>query len=511
MKTQYIKNFFLYIIIISIPFLDFFNYNLGNIDERTDLAVNSLTVQRLLTLFFIIFSIGLLIKKKKQKKIKLKNFDSIFLTGSFIFIFFQYSNFKKILITTYEFLEKKIDIDTNYHSSLVEYSGEISLLILILISYFVFKVIDKKLLFLKYLLTFYFIFNSLFFTYQIINKYKYNSNLEKIDSNLINEDLKFDEINGKNIYFFIIDAMPPIEVADKFFNSNSDIFINELDDKGYRYIPNTQTLYGSTILTIGSMFNMNRLKLNKRSMPVERGISFPAVMKKQNFSNLEYNLKKLKYKIKWIGSHFANCQGYNKEYCVKNENKENILFSYESLRFLKKTPIQPIIGKLLVTLGIDFEEKIIFKSNNGISILIDHLNTSGKPEESTFFLVHHLISHWPYLTDSSCAFKKHTGRENIEGIQDSYNCNIKLISKITDKINEIDENAIVVIQSDHNWELSVNNPDKYAARNRIFNLIKINEECKKYLGKEIDNINAVRLSLFCANNTVPKLIELSEN
>ena len=56
MKTQYIKNFFLYIIIISIPFLDFFNYNLGNIDERTDLAVNSLTVQRLLTLFFGNFS-----------------------------------------------------------------------------------------------------------------------------------------------------------------------------------------------------------------------------------------------------------------------------------------------------------------------------------------------------------------------------------------------------------------------------------------------------------------------
>ena len=44
------KNFFFFIIIISIPFLDFFNYNLGNLNERTDLSVNSLTIKRLIDL-----------------------------------------------------------------------------------------------------------------------------------------------------------------------------------------------------------------------------------------------------------------------------------------------------------------------------------------------------------------------------------------------------------------------------------------------------------------------------
>jgi hypothetical protein len=504
-----VKNFFFFIIIISIPFLDFFSYNLGNLDERTDLAVNSLTLLRLLILFLIFLIIGLFVIIILQKTLKLKNFDANLLTGSFIFIFFQYSNFKNILVEVYEFLEKKINISLHYNSVL-EYNGEVSLLILLLISYLVFKVISKKLLFIKYLLTFYFIFNSLFFTYEIITKYKFK--YKNTNKELVTENLKFDKKNGKNIYFFIIDAMPPLEVADKFFNSNSDIFVNRLKDKGYEYIPNTQTIYGSTFLTIGSMFNMNKVKFNNNGMPEKKGIAFPAVMKKENLSNLEYNLKELNYEIKWVGSHFANCHGYNKEYCIKNENKENILFSYESLRFLKKTPIKPIITKLFLAFGGGgFEEKIIFNSNNAMNVFIEHLDINGKPNGSTFFLIHHLISHWPYLVDSSCSFKKHVGRDNMTGIEDAYICNKKLISKITDKINKIDKEAIVVFQSDHNWELSNINPNKYTKRNRIFNLIKINDECKKYLGKEIDNINAVRLSLFCANNTKPILLELSEN
>ena len=113
--------------------------------------------------------------------------------------------------------------------------------------------------------------------------------------------------------------------------------------------------------------------------------------------------------------------------------------------------------------------------------------------------------------DSYCKYEKHGGIQNIEGIKNAYKCNLQLIDKITDKINEIDKNAIVIFQSDHNWELSNHDEKKYTSRRRIFNLIKVNEQCKKYVGEKINNINAIRLSLFCANNTIPKLLNFSEN
>ena len=144
-------------------------------------------------------------------------------------------------------------------------------------------------------------------------------------------------------------------------------------------------------------------------------------------------------------------------------------------------------------------------------LLMIILKNMGKPNKSTFIFIHHMISHWPYLVDSYCKYEKHGGIQNIEGIKNAYKCNLQLIDKITDKINEIDKNAIVIFQSDHNWELSNHDEKKYTSRRRIFNLIKVNEQCKKYVGEKINNINAIRLSLFCANNTIPKLLNFSEN
>ena len=42
---------------------------------------------------------------------------------------------------------------------------------------------------------------------------------------------------------------------------------------------------------------------------------------------------------------------------------------------------------------------------------------------------------------------------------------------------------------------------------KIFNLIKIDENCKKNISNKIDNINSVRLALSCATSTSIKIIE----
>ena len=81
-----------------------------------------------------------------------------------------------------------------------------------------------------------------------------------------------------------------------------------------------------------------------------------------------------------------------------------------------------------------------------------------------------------------------------------------MISDITNTINYIDKDSIVLIQSDHNWELSYHDPDVYGDRRDIFNLIKTNNFCKEYDRYAKNNINAIRLALYCATNTKPSFL-----
>ena len=179
------------------------------------------------------------------------------------------------------------------------------------------------------------------------------------------------------------------------------------------------------------------------------------------------------------------------------------MINYENLSFLKKTAFQPIISHTLKILNIDIEEKIIFKSNNAIGRFNKFLNQNGKSNKPTFFLIHHLISHWPYLVDSDCNYEKNEGKLNKIGIRKTFECNKKLILNIADTIVNIDKNSIVLIQSDHNWELSNHKPDVYGNRMDIFNLIKTNSFCEDYEIFAKQNINAIRLALYCATDTKP--------
>ena len=233
-------------------------------------------------------------------------------------------------------------------------------------------------------------------------------------------------------------------------------------------------------------------------------MTYPTLLRKDNLSNLEYNLIRLGYDFKWIGSHFANCYGYNSAYCIKKIGSSNVLINYENLSFLKKSPFLPLMRYFLNIFNITIEEKIIFKSNNAIESLNKYLKQNGKPTKPTFILIHHLVSHWPYLVDSNCDYEKNAGKLNKIGIKKAFECNKKLISNISDTLIDYDKDAIVLIQSDHNWELSYHKPSIYGDRNKIFNLIKTNSFCKEYHNLARQNTNAIRLALYCATNTKPK-------
>ncbi len=487
--------FFIIPVIISIPFLEFLAFNLNLINERTDFRINSLTVKRISSLYLFFFLIFLISLFFYIKKIKNNFFDGIIYLSFLYLIFFKYNDFKKIFnIKSLTFLS--------------DYDGILSLVLSIIFIIFFTKIFfKKKSNFLNILITFFFIINFIYLASIIVFKKDF-----QIKSN--NHNFEFEKINiegsiRKNIYLFIVDAMPPVEIADKILNTDSNNFLNELSAKGFTYIKNSKSLYGNTFFTLGSIFNLKPLEKINDELGDDfdnlryPNLTFPTVLKKKNVSNLEFNLSQMGYDIKWIGSHFANCYGYNYSYCVDSISNSNILINYENLSFLKKTSLQPIMSYILKILNFEIEKKIIFKSNNAIGNFDKFLEKNGKPVNPTFFLIHHLTSHWPYLVDSNCNYEKNDGKLNKLGIKKAFECNKKLISNIADTIVKLDNDAIVLIQSDHNWELSNEKPDIYGDRREIFNLIKTNRFCKEYDYVAKQNVNAIRLALYCATNTKP--------
>ena len=54
-----------------------------------------------------------------------------------------------------------------------------------------------------------------------------------IDQNLPLKKLKLNGTKRKNIYYFILDAMPPTEDFDRIFNNDSSMFLKELEDNSF--------------------------------------------------------------------------------------------------------------------------------------------------------------------------------------------------------------------------------------------------------------------------------------
>ena len=120
--------------------------------------------------------------------------------------------------------------------------------------------------------------------------------------------------------------------------------------------------------------------------------------------------------------------------------------------------------------------------------------------KSTFYFVHHMRPHWPTKQDEQCNYKNFPGNTNFEGYKNSYLCVIKSITNIIKIIEQSDENAMVIFQSDHSWEMSKISESKYGNRRQIFNLVKNNIQCDKTMTKGLNNVQIANYLIDCLKN-----------
>ena len=482
-----IQNNFKYIIIILIifftPFLEFLKNNINEID----IILGKSFFFLIFILFFILLISSLTISYFFRKKDFFKIFLGIVL---FYWILFKH-NFLKLTIKS---------LFTKFLPILSEYNSEISLLLLIILSIYIFLIIFKnnrffeKFIFIFFFLTF---FTSIF---QIINSSQQSKTINNNEVKYLNYPDNLDK-KKENIYFFILDAMQPIKEFEKYYKIDLNNFLNYAESKNFKYFNNTSNLYDNTTYSLSAFFYLDKITNDKGKLKDNTKILFPTILRKKNKSDLLNNLINLGYEFKWVGNFFAYCPKFNLKYCL-NKNQNTMIDPYLYINFFRQSPIIPIIINLGLIFNFNFDQYFFYKVNDGMGRLTDFLKQNKTISSPTFYFIHHMSPHWPYITNNDCSFKNFPGEKNFDGYKSAYLCTIKKVSETIDFLHEFDPNSTIVFQSDHNWTMSRNEDEK----KMIFNLIKINESCKFDKNVTMHNINTLRLIFSCMTGNDPNYL-----
>ena len=467
-----------------VPWIEFVNTNFDEID----FIFNNNFLILLIIYYLLIITIFFILKNFSS----LKRFSLVSFITISIWILFQH-NFIKI---NSNFFFKKLNISN-------QYSSELALVLILAIIFIVYFLIKKNKFFTNFFiffLTLNFCFSSFHFSTEYIsqiNKSTFNNPQEK-------SSIK-SGIKRPNIYFFILDGMMPLDEFENYYQKNLVKFKNFFVRNEYIYFNNTQNLYPDTTYALTSLFFLEDIFIEYGNYDEKTNLKpniykkFPSVLKKQYNPKLISELNKLGYKFKWIGNSFADCSKYNYEYCLTNKKEEYIdLYLLQS--FLQKTPIIQIFNKLTEPeiiqkyLKIDRQGDAIGKLRK---FLVSGSNKDYIDMNSTFFFVHHMHPHWPYKTDKNCNYKNFPGNLNFEGYENSYLCVVREITDMIKIIQEKDNDAIVVFQSDHSWEMSKISAEKYGDRRQIFNLVRNNIKCYKPMSADLNNVKMANYLINC--------------
>lgn len=509
------------ILIFLVPYIEFLYSNL----DRVDIFVLNTLFKSILILLalnvVISFLLGFFIKK-----ISISNF--VYLNSLSFFIIFFYLKIKSSL----EILFKNF----NFH-----FLGELSLIIIFFLIFFCyFLFIKKKFIIFKLLNVYSFIIFLLYFSLSassLIFLFTNSKNNNQVaNSNFeLNNYLSLDEKSEKkilkeNIYYVLTDAAIPLEDYSKYF---SKLNVNEIkqfyEKNGFKYIENTRSSYNGTHLTLSQIFHLDYL-INETSDRYNTSNIFPGIITNFNNLNLGKILEKLSYKFLWEGNVVVNCKNYLPNSCINNGIDRfsinyyinEFLINYTLVNFFSKSPLIDTANKIIsIYKSNNSSRNLAFKENNAIKKFINKKNFLDINKKA-FYFIHHLNPHGyavpkydPLVYNEDCTLKSIPTEEinylkslDIKwggeqyGYDTNYKCFLKMVNEFIMFVNEYDPKAQVVIQSDHGI---TRKEDKYTVL-KNFTLVKVNNNCQKYLTSEIDNVNAIRLLVGCATGLEPKLL-----
>jgi hypothetical protein len=295
------------------------------------------------------------------------------------------------------------------------------------------------------------------------------------------------EVNRRNMYFILMDEMASAKIyKDLGFDINNKI--NKFEKLGYQHLKKSKSSYVSTQYTIGSIFNMEYYLEN---IFIKEEYFYPFNIYGKEKPNLLKILDFYDYKFWFLDNQYSKCKNNYIVKCINNDNFINTLLYDESLNvFLERSFLRSIIYKI----KFRFSPYKTKKTEIQKFIEFMDLNKDTIKNEANFFLIHNMNPHPPYR-DENCNLINKTDKNIDINYINSTKCSLNLIDKVITKINNVDPNAIVVIQADHGYTRYDSKKD--SRRFEIFNLVKVSSECNNNITQYSGTVSTINHIFKC--------------
>ena len=437
----------------------------------------------------VIFLISLVLHRHLLQKIL--SFESFFLINIFtLYLLFFFKNFKD----TFFYFESNTQLDV------------ILTFLIYGLTYFFLIYFEKK--HFKFLSRFLKIYVLIMFIFLFYNLFIFQFGTEKqntknislntlteIDSNLIKENSK-----NENIFLIILDGMMSLEYAKKLgvIKSEQEMII-DLENNDFLYEENFFSNYDTSYLSIASLLRSSYPVIEQSKRYNNRKNFFPFfILNEKKDNDLFKILRKTKKKLIWLGNEWAFCQDNSYIKCLNSDPM------YKKISRLKLFYSDSIFSYILNFYSPDD------KSKEALDFLMtpNFANKSYMQTKGDIYLIHVLSPHPPYIFDQNCDIKNEQKEKKefneIQYYSYAYNCLIKSISDWTNKINKVNKDNMIFILGDHGWSfdediMKKNDIDKDKIRFSPFFAYKVPERCKD-LKSPNSIVNVLRFALICAGN-----------
>lgn len=489
--TNFINlKFFLSNFILFVPFLEFVKQNLNE--------VNNQVIITLISLLLIFLLIGFVF--------------AIFLE---IITSFKFSDYFFFYVISFFLIFKWDELNQIIQQFISTLFAQISLVIILVsvILLFYFLIIKKSKILRNFLINFFLIY-FLYLTVTIVKNYEVTE--LSLNNNQSKSLMKQNSKTKNNIYYIILDGAISLKRFEYLFDEKLN-FIEKIDKDNFRYIENTHSSYFDTGKSLGSFFNMSYITLEDDFSP---NYLYPRIFYKKNYKlNQPKLLKILKnqgYEFVWYSNEYMDCRMINDQICGKKNTHFLSAFInfYVFENFIKSSPILAIINKINPNILI----KRSYHSNDSIKNFLNNAKfyRDGKQR---FFFIHAMMPHAPFVYGKHCEITDNRKKLTV-GYKMNYFCTMNRVKEFKNYISKYDKNSIVIIQGDHGYffknkkvlnirndkgkyvEYLYNSNQKELLENfKIFNLIKVNNNCKFPMEIELDNVNSALLIANCATGT----------
>lgn len=358
-------------------------------------------------------------------------------------------------------------------------------------------------------LSIFFIFNIIFISINLLKKniaYKDNIYLDLEKSNLT-EIVNNNVFKKQNIYFIVLDGFQDFET----FDNITKIYTEEINEfKNYLILNNFKienSIRSSSIVTpisMGQTLSMNYLI--SEDIKYNLNLFFPIQDKwLKNDLPVINILKKRGYNINYYNSGLIPNKICNQEITVCLSRKT--FFIEQDLIFLNNTPILRFLAKLF---EMKFYLKILFPGLYEISDFVqDYKKMDIISNNGEFFYIHGIIPHAPYRFDRNCNYlDKLVINEVDRDYEEQYLCAIKQAKNLLNAIKSKDNNAIIILMSDHGSRLGgiegpdykireLTNPEMIQLSSPLYAFSSVGCDIKK---KILNTVNTFRAIFSCLDN-----------